>query len=142
MIHSNNSRSVLLASIFLALPDLSSLAYTICRQSITSQTIRDWITWFDAREEKATRESERRREKQSGSETGSLGDLLSGGGIGDYINGSLASVIGLNGNANGSGNGSGNMTPVETSKGGGTWAGVGAEGLQRDDWIGRLRADV
>ena len=61
-----------------------------------------------------------------------------------YINGSLASAMGLSSGLNGSGSGaaSGSATPSEKSvKVGSAWLSDG-EAIRQDDWVGMLRGDM
>lgn len=123
----------------LGLPDLSSLAYDLCRKSIQVDSVRSWIEWCDSREEQETISARDSRTKQDGtSEKGDEGSQEVGfGGIANYINGSLASAMGLSAGAR-----SGSVTPSEASvKAGAAWVN-GNEEVQQDDWVGRLRSDV
>jgi len=62
------------------------------------------------------------------------------GGMASYINGSLASAMGLSSGLNGTGSGS--ATPSEKSvKVGQAWSSEG-EVVRQDDWVAMLRGDM
>jgi hypothetical protein len=131
-----NARPVLLASILLSLPDLSSLAYDLCRKSIQVDSVRSWIEWCDAREEQEIVSS--RTAKRDGGDENEGSQEVGFGGIANYINGSLASAMGLS-----AGGRSGSITPSSEAsvKAGVAWVN-GSDEVQQDDWVGRLRSDV
>jgi hypothetical protein len=134
MIPASHARATLLASILLALPDLGFITYELCRSTIQPDTIRSWVEWCDSRERYDL------LHVKSGERDANQDSSGGYGGIGNYINGSLASAMGLSGGL--SGTGSGSISPSDKSvKAGAAWS-VPAANVQRDDWVGRLRADV
>ena len=119
----------------LGLPDLSPLAYDLCRKSIQVDSIRSWIEWCDSREEQEIVSSRTKHDVDAGGDEGS--QEVGFGGIANYINGSLASAMGLS-----AGGRSGSVTPSDVSvKAGPAWVN-GTDEVQQGDWVARLRSDV
>lgn len=94
----DNVKSVLALSILLMLPDLSTIAYDMCKRSFGVDTIQEWVSWLEQREHDTNMEAP----------TTALGSTqkegaLALGGLGQYINGSLASAMGIQSTSNGNG---------------------------------------
>jgi hypothetical protein len=142
----SHAQPILLASNFFVLPDLGSIAYNLCQRSLSPTTIRPWITWCDAREKYDLLhvKSNVSGRHENGDVDGQEGGQGGFGGMASYINGSLASAMGLSSGLNGSGSGagSGSATPSEKSvKVGAAWLTEG-EAVRQDDWVGMLRGDM
>ena len=48
-----NARSVLAVATAFGMNDLCTYAYDVCRQSITADTIQEWVEWIDSQEPKS-----------------------------------------------------------------------------------------
>lgn len=132
MLNPSNSRAVLLAASHFGLTDLCNYAYSCCKSFINSENIVSWVDWCEAQENKS---SASRRDSQGLGMGGSEG-------YGKYINGSLASAMGLPSPAGSSRDGS--VGNGERSGGGkkGGWAQSGKEQIEEGDWVARLKQDM